>query len=159
MRRPILAIALAMTALAAAPSPAAADITFFLGLNPTPETRATRGFGFGINLLIVGFEFEYANTREEVLDLAPGLTTSMFNGLIMTPTSGVQLYATAGGGFYRERLGDARETHFGTNIGGGVKMTLAGPLRLRLDYRVFDLRGSPLHRHPHRFYAGANIAF
>ena len=96
MRRPILAIALAMTALAAAPSPAAADITFFLGLNPTPETRATRGFGFGINLLIVGFEFEYANTREEQIDLAPGLTTGMFNGMIMTPTSGVQLYATGG---------------------------------------------------------------
>ena len=26
-------------------------------------------------------------------------------------------------------------------MGGGVKMSLAGPLRLRLDYRVFTLRG------------------
>ena len=83
----------------------------------------------------------------------------MFNGMIMTPTSGVQLYATAGGGFYRERLLEQQETHFGTNVGGGAKITLVGPLRLRLDYRVFNLRGSPLHRSPHRFYAGANIAF
>jgi hypothetical protein len=159
MRRPAFVLAFALAGLAATPSPAAADITFFLGLNPTPETRTTRGFGFGINLLVVGFEFEYANTREDVLVAAPGLTTSMFNGLIMTPTTGVQLYATAGGGVYRERLADVRETHFGTNVGGGVKMTLVGPLRLRLDYRVFNLRGSPLHRNPQRFYAGANIAF
>ena len=159
MRRPMFVLALAMTAIAATPARAAADLTFFLGLNRTPETRTTRGFGVGINLLVVGFEFEYANTREDELDLAPGLTTSMFNGLIITPTSGIQLYATAGGGFYRERLGSVQETHFGTNVGGGVKMTLVGPLRLRLDYRVFNLRGSPLHSTPQRFYAGANIAF
>ena len=29
------------------------------------------------------------------------------------------------------------------NNGGGVKIKLAGPLRVRLDYRVFTLRGSP----------------
>ena len=33
------------------------------------------------------------------------------------------------------------ETNVGINVGGGVKMTLAGPLRLRLDYRVFTLKG------------------
>jgi opacity protein-like surface antigen len=150
---------MALTALAATPAPAAADLTFFLGLNPTPATRTTRGFGVGINLLIVGFEFEYARTAEDEIDLAPSLTTGMINGTIMTPTSGVQLYATAGGGFYRERLGTVQETSFGTNVGGGVKMTLVGPLRLRLDYRVFNLRGSPLHSSPQRFYAGANISF
>jgi hypothetical protein len=159
MRRPILAVAMALTALAATPAPAAADLTFFLGLNPTPATRTTRGFGVGINLLIVGFEFEYARTAEDEIDLAPSLTTGMINGTIMTPTTGVQLYATAGGGFYRERLGSVQETHFGTNVGGGVKMTLVGPLRLRLDYRVFNLRGSPLHSSPQRVYAGANISF
>ena len=159
MKRPALVLALAFAGLAATPSPAAADLTLFLGLNPTPQTRPVRGFGVGITLLVVGFEFEYANTREDELDAAPGLTTGMFNGMIVTPTSGVQLYATAGGGFYRERLLDAQETHFGTNVGGGIKMTLVGPLRLRLDYRVFNLRGSPLHGTPHRFYAGANIAF
>ncbi len=38
-------------------------------------------------------------------------------------------------------------------------MTLAGPLRLRLDYRVFTLQGDPLHSKPQRFYAGFNIKF
>ena len=36
------------------------------------------------------------------------------------------------------------ETNVGVNVGGGVKMSLAGPLRLRLDYRVFTLKGTPL---------------
>ena len=31
--------------------------------------------------------------------------------------------------------------------------------RLRLDYRVFNLRGSAVYKHPQRFYAGANISF
>jgi hypothetical protein len=83
----------------------------------------------------------------------------MFNALVMTPTSGIQLYATAGGGFFRERLVDERETNFGTNIGGGVKLSLLGPLRLRLDYRIFNLRGNARHGTPHRLYAGANISF
>ena len=45
------------------------------------------------------------------------------------------------------------------NIGGGAKLKLVGPLRLRLDYRVFKLQGSPLYETYHRFYAGANLAF
>ena len=159
MKRPLLVFSLAIAGLAATPAPAAADLTFFLGINPTPARRVVRGFGVGINLLVVGFEFEYANAREDEEAGAPGLATSMFNGLIMTPTSGVQLYATAGGGLYRERTLDERETNFGTNIGGGVKLSLLGPLRLRLDYRVFNLRGNARYKTPQRFYAGANIAF
>jgi hypothetical protein len=38
-------------------------------------------------------------------------------------------------------------------------VTLIGPLRLRLDYRVFTLQGSPLHPKPQRFYAGINLKF
>ena len=74
----------------------------------------------------------------------------MLNGLIQTPTR-VQLYLTAGGGFYRDRLNEEGETSFGTNIGGGLKMPLVGPLRLRLDYRVFTLRGNPIVTNPNAF--------
>ena len=42
----------------------------------------------------------------------------------------------------------------GMNVGGGVKITLAGPLRVRVDYRLFTLRGSPRVSPVHRFYAG-----
>ncbi|MEO8480967.1 MAG: hypothetical protein ABI634_02085 [Acidobacteriota bacterium] len=145
--------------LIATATPARADLTAFWGLSPTPATRSTKGFAFGLNLLVVGFELEYANTTEDPLKLAPGLRTGMVNGLIQTPTSKTQIYLTAGGGFFRERLGTNAETNIGTNIGGGVKIGLAGPLRLRLDYRVYSLRGAPIEAHPQRFYAGANISF
>jgi opacity protein-like surface antigen len=144
------------------PSSASADITAFLGVNPTPSNRTVTGLSGGVGLLIVGFEFEYANTREDPDELAPGLKTYMFNGLVQTPVpiAGMQFYATAGGGAFRETLNEETETHVGINVGGGVKMNLAGPLRLRLDYRVLTLRGSDVrHSKPQRFYAGLNLKF
>ena len=44
-------------------------------------------------------------------------------------------------------------------LGGGAKIRLVGPLRVRLDYRVFKLQGSPLYETYHRFYVGANLRF
>ena len=146
---------------AVVPSVASADVTAFLGTNPTPVNRVTTGFGVGMGLVIVGFEFEYGHTRENLDELAPSLRTYMFNGLLQTPIpiAGMQFYATAGGGVYRETLDDESETSVGVNVGGGVKMSLAGPLRLRLDYRVFTLQGDPRHSKPQRFYAGLNLRF
>jgi|SRR5688500_12679509 len=160
MRR-ILVSALFLATLAF-PSRAFADVTAFLGVNPTPSNRVLTGISGGVGLLIVGFEFEYANTREDVDQLAPSLRTFMFNGLLQTPVpiAGMQFYGTAGGGVYREELLDVSETNVGINVGGGVKMNLAGPLRLRLDYRIFTLRGADVrHSKPQRFYAGLNLKF
>ncbi len=143
------------------PSTASADITAFLGVNPTPTNRTVRGVAVGAGLVIVGFEFEYAHTNEDLSTLAPSLRTFMFNGLVQTPIpiGGMQFYGTAGGGGYRETLSNASETNVGINVGGGVKMRLLGPLRLRLDYRVFNLKGEPLHPKVQRFYAGLNLKF
>jgi hypothetical protein len=145
----------------AIPASAAADITAFIGITPTPESRSVRGFALGFGLLIIGFEFEYANTVEDELEALPSLQTGSGNVLIQTPVelAGIQLYGTVGAGGYRERLIERQETHVTTNAGGGAKIRLAGPLRLRLDYRVFKLQGSPLHTTYQRFYAGANLAF
>jgi hypothetical protein len=158
MNRPALSCVLAAMVVLARPLPASADITAFLGLGTSPTTRATRGFSAGISLLVVGFEVEYGRTVEDADTGAPGLTTTMFQGLVVTPTR-AQLYLTAGGGVYRERTGTQTETHVATSFGGGLKLPLAGPIRLRLDYRVFDLRGTPRFRNPQRFYAGINIPF
>jgi opacity protein-like surface antigen len=143
------------------PSHAYADLTAFFGVNPTPVNRPVRGFAVGAGLIIVGFEFEYANTSDDEVLLAPKLQTYMFNGLVQTPVpiAGMQFYGTAGGGGYREALFEASETHVGYNIGGGIKVSLAGPLRLRFDYRVFTLKGEPRHANPQRFYAGINLKF
>ncbi|HYN06834.1 MAG TPA: hypothetical protein VES67_05555 [Vicinamibacterales bacterium] len=159
MNRIATVVLIVLLGILAHPTPAAADVTAFLGFNLTPEVRSTRGFAIGMNFLIVGVEFEYANTKEKEDPLAPGLVTSMFNGIVSTPTTGIQFYGTLGGGFYRERFGEDTETSFGTNIGGGAKVTLAGPLRLRIDYRVFNLRGGALHKTPQRFYVGLNLRF
>jgi opacity protein-like surface antigen len=143
------------------PSSASADITAFLGTNPTPVNRVTTGFGVGMGLVIVGFEFEYGHTRDNEEELAPSLRTYMFNGLLQTPLpiAGMQFYGTAGGGVYHETLDEDSETNVGINVGGGVKVNVAGPLRLRFDYRIFTLQGSPRHSKPQRFYAGLNLKF
>ena len=151
-------LALTVLFLTGAASPARADITAFIGLSPTPENHAVRGFSAGVSLLVVGFEFEYAQVSEDELEQLPGLKTYSGNVLVQTPTS-TQLYATIGGGAYRENLGPLEETHVGVNIGGGIKFPLLGPIRVRADYRVFQLRGSPLHSTYQRFYVGANLAF
>ncbi len=161
MRYTLLSAAAVVVALLL-PSTASADVTAFLGVNPTPSNRVLTGVSGGVGLLVVGFEFEYANTREDIDELAPALTTYMFNGLVQTPVAiaGMQFYGTAGGGVFRETLNDQTETNVGINVGGGVKMNLVGPLRLRLDYRVFTLRGSDVrHSKPQRFYAGLNLRF
>jgi len=151
----------AFSLLLVAPSTASADITAFLGANPTPSVRTVKGVSVGMGLVIVGFEFEYAHTNEDLAEAAPGLWTYMFNGLLQTPVpiGGMQFYGTAGGGGFHETLNERSETNFGINVGGGIKMSLAGPLRLRFDYRVFTLQGAPLHSKPQRFYAGLNLKF
>ena len=149
--------------LGAAASPASADITAFLGFSPTPDTRLVRGLSVGSGLVVVGFEFEYADTKEDEETGAPSLKTGMANLLLQTPIpiGRFQPYFTIGGGLYRERVDaiDRQETSFGSNIGGGAKVTLTGPLRVRIDYRLFNLRGDPLHATVHRFYGGLNLAF
>jgi hypothetical protein len=149
------------TVLLTAASPALADATAFVGNTATPSSRRVKGFAIGVSLLIVGFEFEYANTVEDDLHAAPRLTTTMGNVLLQTPFAihGLQPYLTTGAGVYRETLADQHETQLGLNTGGGLKVSLIGPLRARVDYRIFTLRGEPLHSTVHRFYAGVNLAF
>jgi opacity protein-like surface antigen len=150
-----------LVALFAAPRPASADLTAFFGFTPTPESRMLRGFSGGLGLVIVAFEFEYANTPESDDQPLPGLRTWSGNVLVQTPIDlgGVQFYGTAGLGGYTEELGAASESSTALNLGGGAKIKLVGPLRVRLDYRVFNLQGSPLNETYHRFYAGANLRF
>lgn len=142
-------------------TPAFADATLFIGSTMTPANRVAKGLAIGVSLLVVGFEFEFADTGETPLEAAPALRTGMGNMLLQTPfpVAGMQFYFTTGGGVYRERLDTRQETHLGVNTGGGVKVTLLGPIRARLDYRVFKLRGEPLHSTVHRVYAGLNLAF
>jgi opacity protein-like surface antigen len=158
MRVKLLGI-LAVGMVLVASAPARADATLFFGSTTTPSSRLTRGFAAGVSLLIVGFEFEYANTGEQLAPVAPSLRTSMGNAYVQMPFGTVQFYALLGGGVYRERSGSEQETSTATAIGGGAKVGLAGPLKLRLDYRLFNLRGKPRYTQVHRVYAGLNLTF
>jgi len=142
-------------------SSAFADITGFIGANTTPANRQTLGAAVGFGLLIVGFEFEYAVTTDDPAAGAPSLKTGMANVLLQTPLplAGFQPYVTAGGGLYNETLGVHSDTSFGSNVGGGVKVSLVGPLALRVDYRVFNLGSGALYSPAHRIYAGLNLKF
>jgi opacity protein-like surface antigen len=147
--------------LLAIATPARADITAFLGTNITPDNRPTRGFALGITVIVVGFEFEYSNTSDSTdpTTLAPSLKTGTANLLLQTPVAiaGFQPYFTTGAGVYNETLGAHSDTSFSLNTGGGVKINLVGPLRLRVDYRVFKLGSGALYSPAHRLYAGLNI--
>ena len=144
--------------------PAHADATAFIGANTTPESRRVQGFGVGFGALLFGFEFEYGNTPESndtPGQTAPALKTFSANVLLQAPFAiyGLQPYFTAGGGVYRERLADFEQTGFAPNIGGGVKISLIGPVRLRVDYRVFTLGNGARYSPSHRVYAGINLKF
>lgn len=142
-------------------APVFADATVFVGSTSTPANRPVRGLAFGVGLMVLGFEVEYAKTGETLGEAAPSLQTGMGNVLLQTPVpiAGIQFYLTTGGGLYRERLGTNQLTHVGLNAGGGTKISLLGPVRARLDYRVFRLSGEPLHPVVQRVYAGLNLAF
>ena len=164
LNRRLLVAPLALAALALA-TPAHADLTAFLGYSPTPFNRSARGAAVGFGLMFFGFEFEYSDIPADEARVEPGIRTGMANGLLQTlPVAGIQFYVTAGGGVYQARLVGTSDTNFATNVGGGVKIRLVGPLRLRLDYRMFTLRGDPvvernLEDRYHRFYAGVNLSF
>ena len=155
------AVVLAAVLSAVGVSSAFADITGFIGANTTPANRQTLGAALGFGFLMLGFEFEYAVTSDDASSGAPSLKTGMADVLLQTPVpfGGFQPYVIAGGGLYNETLGEHSDTSFGSNIGGGVKVSLAGPLALRVDYRVFKLGSGALYTPAHRIYAGLNLKF
>jgi opacity protein-like surface antigen len=145
--------------LLVASAPAYADATAFIGANTTPANRQVRGLAFGMGLLVIGFEGEYAFSPDDPSATAPSLRTGMANVLLQTPGAffGFQPYFTTGTGIYREKLGAHTDTGVGFNTGGGVKVNLIGPIRLRVDYRILKLGSGALNSPAHRFYAGLNL--
>ena len=141
-----------------------ADLTAFIGAQVNDERQAFRGVAVGFGLLIVGVEFEYAHAGEDESSGLSSLTSGSGNVFLQTPVPiyGIRLYFTTGAGVYREKLEriNFQETNLALNTGGGAKITLIGPLRARLDYRIINLRGEPLRPSVvHRIYAGINLAF
>ncbi len=104
------ACALLALLLACFAAPVSADATVFIGSTSTPANRAVKGVAIGFDVLIIGFEFEYADTNEEILEAAPGLRTGMGNVLLQTPIpiAGIQFYGTIGAGDTGSNWGKSR---------------------------------------------------
>ena len=167
---PLLALLMAAWA-----RPAFADGTLFIGtVNPSDATNAsqqtTKGFAIGAGVVIVGVEFEYASAGEDEEHFGPSLKTGVGNVYVQTPIAiaGLQFYATTGGGIYREKRtaglpAEVTKTGVTSNTGGGVKISLLGPLKARVDYRIFKLLGDkplPTWRSTvQRLYAGITLGF
>jgi hypothetical protein len=131
---------------------------------PTITVAAGRAKG------LIGFDLEYSKTLGRATATRRSASTIAAN-LLVQPRAvrrGVQLYGLAGYGVY----GETRENGVGsgevgaTGLGGGAKIGIAGPLNLRVDYRLFFLGGTPdaaagfvVHRRPQRISAGVSIAF
>lgn len=164
IRRLALVTLLATGAVLGCSAPAFADVTAFVGTYTNPERQTLRGLSAGFSLLIVGFEGELAQAGEDESAGSPSLLTLSGNAFLQTPVPilGTRFYLTTGAGIYREQVDaiDHQETHVVFNTGGGAKITLIGPLRVRLDYRVLKLRGDSLRPSTaHRLYAGVNLGF
>jgi len=168
-------LALIWLMLAVCVRPAFADATLFIGTSGVSDAdnasrQTTKGFAIGAGLLVVGIEFEYAQTSEDEARFGPSLRTGVGNVYVQTPVpiAGLQFYGTTGGGLYRERstagtTTEVQKTGFASNTGGGVKISLLGPLKARVDYRIFKLLGDkprPNWRGTvQRLYAGINLGF
>ena len=77
-------------------------------------------------------------SKEAIVADQPGVTRDVKEGVVVT---------------------DDERTFTLLDTGGGVKISLLGPVRVRLDYRVFSLQGDALHSAVQRVYAGLNLAF
>ncbi|MCX6543581.1 MAG: hypothetical protein NTV05_04110 [Acidobacteria bacterium] len=162
--RPTAAAVLAVGALLL-PSPARADVTAFIGslksTAPQAASQTVSGVAAGVTLVVVGFEFEYSHASEDAAAAKAGLSTGMVSALVRTPTGRIQFYGMVGVGVYRETLGASATTNTMASVGGGATIGLAGPLGVRIDYRLFTLR-NPANADTstrHRIYAGVNLKF
>lgn len=160
-RARLASLGLLFVSLLGVTSSASADVTGFFGAATTPQTRPTFGVAVGGSMAVIGWEFEYARATEDEGDLAPAVRTFMGNVFAQNPVplNGITFYATIGGGVYNEELLGEGTWNVGTNVGGGMKIDLTGPLRLRFDYRLFTFVGDPLYKTPQRFYVGLTVKF
>ena len=168
--------------LVLAPRSAHADLTAFIGaaFSGTPQdtivattshTSLTRGLSVGVGLIIVGFEFEWARTQGEDSGegscQAPGFRDSAHpRSRPSWATSCADAAGTGPGAALRHRRcrrlpgtirRSGREHHErGHEFWRRGQISCSGPLRVRVDYRIFKLSGDAVYATPQRFYVGAN---
>lgn len=155
-----ISVAAAAAVLLASPRVAHADGTVFAGAFLTPARETLRGFSVGMTVILAGVEFEYARVAEDEEARTPSHQAGSLSVLVQTPTGRVKLYGLLGAGLFRDQIGGATiESGATLHAGGGLKIGLAGPVGLRLDYRVISFSREGEDRHRQRVYAGLRVEF
>jgi hypothetical protein len=137
--------------------------TIFAGLTGTPSVLPIVGGAWGGGTPDFGFELELSHTR---LGRKAGASWGTFlaSMFVRVPVESdvVEYYGIGGLGLYGETHGDGRGAGGLTrHFGFGAKYRLTGPVRARIEYRLFLLETTP-DSHPsvpanHRLTAGVCI--
>ncbi len=142
------------------------NVTAFAGVAMAAGPHVAIGVAVGVRPRPgpVSIEFEYSRSRSDPPAGVPAIVTFSGNLLVQLPIrpSRFQFYGTFGVGLYVLLLDHrSSEPNDARNFGGGVKITLAGPLKLRMDYREFRLAriGGEDHSNEHRFCVGIVTGF
>ena len=142
------------------------NATAFAGAAMTPDPHVAIGIAVGVRPrpTPVSLEFEYSRSGGDPAEGVPAIGTFSGNLLLQfpVPSSRYRFYGYFGVGVYSLSL-DSRvsEPEGFWNVGGGAKITIAGPLKLRLDYRAFRLApiSGEYHSNPHRLSLGIVAGF
>jgi hypothetical protein len=109
---------------------------------------------------IIGFEGEFMHSPHSGLTRF-GFRTVSFSLVAQTRHIGrIRLYGIGGGILYWFGFRPLPYVHRGgLNYGGGIKITLAEHLGIRVDGRAFTFQDEPLTPRIARIYAGFNLEF
>jgi hypothetical protein len=142
------------------------NVTAFAGVTMDPAARPSVGVavGGGSHVTPIRWELEFARSRRDPAKGVPSIGTFTMS-LVVEPNGqipNVRFYGVVGAGVYGElyenRMGFEPDSAW--SLGGGAKLALMGPLKLRLDYRAFFLAGSGAYASkPQRLYAGIGLGF
>jgi hypothetical protein len=158
--RPRLIAAAVAALVFTGPAAAHADITAFLGAFLTPTRQPVHGVSVGFKILVTGFEFEVFRVSEDLDARRAEIQAGSASVLVESPTGRVRLYGLLGVGLYRELFaGVSGDTSTSTHVGGGIKVSLAGPIGFRVDYRLINLNGRLDDKRQQRLYAGLRVDF
>jgi hypothetical protein len=150
---PLMMLGLSAGAAVAQTPTGPVNLTAFAGAAMVPDAHAVSGIGVGVRPQPgpVSIEFEYSRSRSDPTRPVPAIVTLAGNFLVQVPVrqSRFELYGAFGVGFYvlQPDPQSGEDADSAWNFGGGAKVTLAGPLKLRIDYRVFRLAASPGRHH------------
>jgi hypothetical protein len=153
-------------------APVHADAILSFGPTISTQTRPTVAVSVGtfIEHSFLGWELEIVDTRGNTKPGRLSMGTIGASFLVQSPVrrERLRVYGAVGFGVFGGDLPDGRASGevSSKNFGGGLKLKLAGPLLMRVDYRLVRLGEAPdadpafyEHTQFQRVLVGVGLAF